>query len=99
MSVLVDEPAGTVVVSSSALTQIAVRAAESVADVRVRRPRRQLEITIEGGRARVALALAVRHGVVLPEAARAVQERVGEALARMCDVGVDAVDITVEEVV
>ena len=43
------------------------------------------------------LELAVAYGRVLPEAARAVQERVADALAGMCGVVVDAVDVSVEE--
>jgi uncharacterized alkaline shock family protein YloU len=39
----------------------------------------------------------VEYGRVLPEVSAAVQERVADALARMCDVEVEAVHITVEE--
>jgi uncharacterized alkaline shock family protein YloU len=39
----------------------------------------------------------VEYGRVLPEVSAAVQVRVAEALARMCDVEVEAVDVTVEE--
>jgi uncharacterized alkaline shock family protein YloU len=41
----------------------------------------------------------VDYGRVLPEVSAAVQERVADALARMCDVEVEAVDVTVEELV
>jgi uncharacterized alkaline shock family protein YloU len=75
-----------------------VRAAESIEGVRVRRSRRRLEIALDGGRARVELELAVRAGVVLPDAARAVQREVAAALQAMCDVAVEAVDVSVEEV-
>lgn len=98
MSVLLREPEGSVTVSSSALAKIVVRAAESVEGVRVRRSRRRLEVALDGGRARVELELAVRTGVVLPEAARAVQREVAAALQAMCGVEVDAVDVAVEEV-
>ena len=43
------------------------------------------------------LRLGVAYGRVLPEVSAAVQERVADALVRMCAVEVDAVDVTVEE--
>ncbi|HKT45397.1 MAG TPA: Asp23/Gls24 family envelope stress response protein [Gaiellaceae bacterium] len=84
-------------VTDGALTQIVVRAAEAVDGARVRRPRRKVAVAIEGGRARVELELAVAYGKVLPDVARGVQSEVADALARMCDVAVDAVDVSVEE--
>ena len=84
-------------ISQGALTQIVVRAAEGVGGARVRRPRRKVSVALEGGHARVDLALAVTYGAVLPEVARNVQEEVAGALARMCGISVDAVDVTVEE--
>jgi uncharacterized alkaline shock family protein YloU len=84
-------------VTDGALTQIVVRAAEAVEGARVRRPRRKVEIAIADGVARVELELAVAYGKVLPEVARAVQREVADALSRMCDVAVDAVDVSVEE--
>ena len=45
------------------------------------------------------LQLVVAYGSVLPEVCTAVQERVADALARMCDVEVEAIDVTVEELV
>ena len=84
-------------VTDNALTQIVVRAAEAVEGARVRRPRRKVEVAIERGRAHVDLELAVAYGKVLPEVARDVQREVTDALTRMCDVAVDAVDVSVEE--
>ena len=84
-------------VSDSALTQIIVRAAEQDEGVRVRRPRRHLDVEVGEGNAHVALELAVAYGSVLPEVARGVQERVTAALGTMCAVTVTAVDISVEE--
>jgi uncharacterized alkaline shock family protein YloU len=88
---------GAVRITDAALTQIVVRAAESVPGTRVRRPRRHLDISIEDSRARVELELAVSYGHVLPELARKVQKRVAAALSTMCDVDVIAVDVSVEE--
>jgi uncharacterized alkaline shock family protein YloU len=90
---------GTVTLSEGALTQIVVQAAESVAGARVRSGRRRhaVDVTLDAGRAQAQLELAVVYGRVLPEVARAVQERVAGALAGMCGVVVDAVDVSVEE--
>jgi Uncharacterized protein conserved in bacteria len=84
-------------VTDGALTQIVVRAVDGVEGARVRRPRRKVEIAIEDGHAHVDLELAVVYGKVLPEVARGVQREVADALTRMCDLTVDAVDISVEE--
>ena len=84
-------------VTDGALTQIVVRAVAGVEGARVRRPRRKVTIAIENGHARVDLELAVAYGKVLPEVARDVQREVADALARMCDLAVDAVDVSVEE--
>jgi uncharacterized alkaline shock family protein YloU len=86
-------------VTDGALTQIVIRAAEGTEGVRVRRPRRKVSVEIEGGHARVEIELAVAYGRVLPEVARDVQREVADALSRMCGVSVDAVDVSVEELV
>ena len=95
--VVLEESAGTISIPSGTLAQIVQSAAESVEGARVRRPRRSLELDVTDGRARVALEVRVRHGLVLPQLARSVQERVAEALASMCALEVDAVDVAVEE--
>ena len=97
--VLVEEATGSVRVSEAALTEIVRRAVASVEGVRLRKGRRRLGVELEGGRARAELRLVVSYGRVLPEVSAAVQERVADALARMCDVEVEAVDVTVEELV
>ena len=84
-------------VTDGALTQIVVRAVEGVEGARVRRPRRKIAILVDQGHVRVDLELAVEYGMVLPEVARDVQREVADALGRMCDFTVDAVDIAVEE--
>jgi uncharacterized alkaline shock family protein YloU len=90
-------PGGTITITPAALMQVVVRAAEGTAGARVRRPRRGLEIELEDGHARVELELAARFGLVLPDLARDVQERVTGALEGMCGLVVDAVDVSVEE--
>ena len=95
--VLVSETGGSVRVSEVALTEIVRRAVASVDGARLRKGRRRLGVELEDGRARAELQLAVAYGLVLPEVSAAVQERVADALARMCDVEVDAIDVTVVE--
>lgn len=84
-------------VTDGALTQIVVRAVEGVEGARVRRPRRKIAIVVDQGHVRVDLELAVEYGKVLPEVARDVQREVADALGRMCDFTVDAIDVAVEE--
>jgi uncharacterized alkaline shock family protein YloU len=89
---------GSITMTVSALNELVVRAAESVDGAEVRRGRRRLEVELADGRARVRLELSARYGVVLPLLAREVQERVADALASMCRVEVEAVDVSVEAV-
>lgn len=94
---LVQAAAGSVTVTETALAQLVGRAVESVEGARLRKGRRRLELEIQAGHVRAELELAVAYGRTLPEVARAVQERVEEALAGMCGLVVDAVDVSVEE--
>jgi|SRR5689334_22869360 uncharacterized alkaline shock family protein YloU len=98
MSYVVPGDHGSITVTASVLTELVVRAAESVNGAEVRRGRRRLEIDVAEGHARVRLELSARYGVVLPRLARDVQERVADALASMCRVEVDEVDVSVEAV-
>ena len=98
MSYVVDGSQGSITVTPSALATLVTHAAESVDGAEVRRGRRRLEVDVADGHARVRLELAARYGVVLPALARDVQERVTDALASMCGVQVDAVDVSVEAV-
>jgi uncharacterized alkaline shock family protein YloU len=94
---VIHDEAGTIEISPGALTQVVVQAAESVDGARVRRPRRGLEIVVGDGRVRVELELTARFGVILPDLARDVQERVAGALNQMCGLSVDGIDVSVEE--
>ena len=98
MSFLLDEQQGTITVTPAALAGLIARAAETVEGAQVRRGRRRLDVDVADGGARVRLELTARYGTVLPELAREVQERVAEALATMCRVEVEAVDVSVEAV-
>jgi uncharacterized alkaline shock family protein YloU len=97
--VLVQEDGGSVRVSEAALSEIVRRAVASVDGVRLRKGRRRLGVELEEGRASAELRLVVVYGRILPEVCADVQERVADALARMCDVEVGEVDVTVEELV
>jgi uncharacterized alkaline shock family protein YloU len=97
--VLVQEDGGSVRVSEAALTEIVRRTVASVDGARLRKGRRRLGVELEDGHARAELRLTVAYGRVLPEVSSAVQEQVADALARMFDVEVEAVDVTVEELV
>jgi uncharacterized alkaline shock family protein YloU len=98
MSYTVPGDRGSVTVTDSALSELVVGAAESIGGAEVRRGRRRLDIDVAGGHASVRLELSARYGVVLPTLARQVQQRVADALAAMCGVEVDAVDVSVEAV-
>jgi uncharacterized alkaline shock family protein YloU len=86
-------------VPPSVLADLVARAAETVDGAQVRRGRRRLEVELANGGARIRLELAARYGTVLPDLARAVQERVAVAVEATCGVSVEAVDVSVEEVV
>lgn len=95
---VIREPRGTITVTRGVLEQVVQRAAEEEDGVRVRRPRRGLEVVVDGGSARVSLELAVRFDVVIRDAAEGVQQRVAERLRTICGLEADAVDVSVEEV-
>ena len=73
---VIEGEGGSITISAGALAQVVQQAAESVDGARVRRPRRALELEVDGDRARVELDLVVRYGLVLTDLAREVQERV-----------------------
>ncbi len=93
---LVSEDGGSVRVSEAALVVLVDGAVAEVDGARLRR-RRRLSLDLTDGHARAELEISVAYGHVLPDTVRAVQERVGEALARTCGVDVDAVDVVVVE--
>jgi len=89
MTLVLTEKAGTITVPGHVLVAIAVRAAESVEGIRVRR-RRVVDIE----RRHVRLSVAARRGEPLVELAERVQEAVAGALQAMC--GIDTkVDVAV----
>jgi len=98
VSLVVEAEHGTVTVPDATLASLVARAAERVDGARVRRGRRGVDIAVADNRAQVTVDLVARYGEVLPELARSVQEEVTDALATMCGVVVEAVDVEVEEV-
>lgn len=94
---VIHEPGGTITLGAPLLAHVVRRAAEEGDGVRVRRPRRGLEVTVSDGAARVELELAVRYGLVLPEVAGAAQERVAAALRDLCGLDPRRIDVSVEE--
>ena len=94
--VLVSGDGGSVRLSEAALVQLVDGAVAEVDGARLRK-RRRLSLDLSDGHARAELEISAAYGSVLPEVARAVQERVGATLARTCAVEVDAVDVAVVE--
>jgi uncharacterized alkaline shock family protein YloU len=93
-----EEALGPIVVPPQTLAAIVTRAVEdSGARVR-RRPRRSLEVEIDGPSAQVAVGLVAPYGVVLPELAGRVQERVRELMTTMLELERVTVNVTVEEI-
>jgi uncharacterized alkaline shock family protein YloU len=80
-----------VTIADAAWVRIVVHAAEQVDGVRVRRR------GVERDDERITVQVAARYGTVLPDAARAVQARVAEAVRTMCGVEPSSVDVAVEE--
>ena len=97
--VLVKEEGGSVRVSEAAVTEVVRGAVSSVEGAQLRKGRRRLALELADGHARAELDVRAPYGAVLPDLARAVQERVGEALRKTCEVEVDAIDVTVVELV
>lgn len=59
---------------------------------------RGVRVTSDDGRVTIELHLEVAWGASIPELGRGVQRRVREYLARMTDVDLAAVDVTIDEI-
>ena len=90
-------PHGEIRIEGDALAALVISAAELVDGARARRPRRGLHVSVADGAVQVELELAARYGSVLPELARAVQERVTDALRTAAGLTVERVDVSIEE--
>jgi uncharacterized alkaline shock family protein YloU len=91
MTFVVESEFGTVTVPDGVLVGIAVRAAERVEGIRVRRRR-----TVDLDEGEVRLAVAARRGEPLLDLATQAQEQVASALREMCGIDV-RVEIAIGE--
>ena len=91
-------PEGTITLTAAAVTELVASAARGVEGVRLRRPRRSVEVRHAEGRASVSLELGADDGEPLPELARAVQEQVGEALGCVTGLEIERVDVEIAEI-
>ena len=91
-------PEGSITLTAAAVTELIASAARSVDGVRLRRPRRTVEVRYAEGCASVSLELGVTPGRPLPGLARGVQERVSEALAQVTGLQVERVDVEIAEI-
>jgi uncharacterized alkaline shock family protein YloU len=91
-------PEGSITLTAAAVTELVASAARGVDGVRLRRPRRAVEVLYAEDCASVSLELAATPGRPLPELARAVQERVGEAVAQVTGLEVERVDVEITEI-
>lgn len=90
-------PRGRTRIPPGTLAQIVIQATEQVEGAQLRRrPRRSLQIEIDGTRASVEVGIVAPFGAVLPSLARDVQRHVRDALRDMCELEVERVDVTVE---
>jgi uncharacterized alkaline shock family protein YloU len=97
-SLVFQGPEGTVTLTAAAVTELVASAARGVEGVRLRRPRRSVDVRHADGRASVSLELGADHGEPLPALARAVQERVGEALTDVTGLEIERVDVEIAEI-
>ncbi len=88
---------GAIRIEGDALASLVTTAAELVDGARVRRPRRDVDVVVSGGRARVELEITARYGAVLPVLGARIQESVAEALRVSAGLEVAAVDLLIEE--
>ena len=91
MTLVVETKNGKITVPDAVLAGIAVRAAESMDGIRVRRRR-----AVGVGDQVVRLTVSARRGDPLAEVGERTQARVAEALKSMCDLDVK-VDVTIGE--
>lgn len=94
---------GHAVISSEILASYAADAAREVPGVHgfvesTLHRHRGVRVSSEDGRVSIELHLEVDWGASIPELGRRVQRRVREYLARMTDVDLAAVDVTIDEI-
>ncbi len=93
---VLDGPLGRVELTGAALASLVARSAEAIADVHVRRPRRQLRVVVEDSSVHVELELEGTLGSLLPAVGEAVQRSVARAVQASTGLPT-SVDVTFEE--
>ena len=93
---VLDGPLGRIELTGAALSSLAVRSAEAIADVHVRRPRRRLRIAVEPSSVRVEVGVNAVLGSSLPDVGEAVQRSVARAIEASTGLPT-SVNVTFEE--
>ena len=91
-------PEGSITLTAAALNDLVAVAARSVEGVRLRKPRRSVDVPHENGPAAESPEVTSLLGEPLGELAQAVQERVGRALAGVSGLEVEHVDVEIAEI-
>jgi uncharacterized alkaline shock family protein YloU len=91
-----DGPLGRIELTGAALSSLAARSAEAIADVHVRRPRKRLRITVESSSVHIELGIDTVLGNALPDVGAAVQRSVARAVEASTGLAT-TVDVTFEE--
>ena len=93
---VVEGPVGRIELTGAALESLAIRSAEAIAGVHVRRPRRRVKLTVDGTAVHVDLVVDAGLGAVLPVLGEAVPRSVAASVG--ASTGLPAtVDVLFEE--
>ena len=93
---ILEGPHGRIELTGAALSSLAARSAEAIADVHVRRPRRRLRVTVESSSVHVDLGIDAALGSSLPDVGEAVQHSVARAIEASTGLPT-SVNVTFEE--
>jgi uncharacterized alkaline shock family protein YloU len=92
----VDGPHGRIELTGGTLASVVARAAESVPGVRVRRPRRGVDVAVDGSSADVVVRMTGPLDGILTEVGESAQHAIADVVGAMTGLAV-SVDITFEE--
>ena len=95
-ALVLDGPLGRIELTGAALVSLAARSAESIADVRVLRPRKRLRVTVASSSVHVEVGIDTVLGHALPDLGEAVQRSVARAVGASTGLPT-SVDVTFEE--
>jgi len=93
---VVEGPLGRIELTGAALASLAVRSAEMISDLHVRRSRRRLRVTVEASSVHIEIDVETVVGSVLPDVGEAVQRAVARAVEASTGLPT-SVDVTFEE--